>query len=259
MSTPEPILNKVKLLLNLANSPNENEAANAQAMADKLIAKYNITEEELQSIADKPPLYGKDDLLYHTFSMVGWMQRLAFTCSKQFYCYVVQEQLQAATGATEYNYYVYGEDDDAELVKMVFHAFVKKIHQHIDTKCIGRGPIYIESYTEGLVESIRANIEMDGIDIPEVKRPARVIQPQEEKILNNGQSNLTPFKQQKEAPEKETVDIGAGSLIRDVMAYFKGLEDGRHFSLQDILELEEENEVADQLTEGKNDDQTNPN
>lgn len=257
MPTPETILTKIKLLLNLANSPNENEAASAQAMADKLIAKYNVTEEELQSLAEKPPLYGKDDLLFHTLGMCNWMQRLAFTCSKQFYCYVVQEQLQAATGLTEYNYYVYGEDDDAESVKFVFHAFVKRIREHIDTKCIGRGPIYIESYTEGLVEAIRANIEMDGIEIPEVKRPARPIQ-QEEKVLNNGQSNLTQFKQQKEAPEKETVDIGSGSLIRDVMAYFKGLEDGRHFSLQDVLELEVENEEAEQLTEGsKENDQTN--
>jgi len=246
MPTPETILTKVKLLLNLANSPNENEAAAAQAMADKLIAKYNITEEELQSIADKPPLYGKDDLLYHVFSMVHWMQRLAFTCAKQFYCYVVQEQLQASTGITEYNYYVYGEDDDTGSVKFVFHAFVKRINEHIDTKCIGRGPIYIESYTEGLVEAIRANIEMDGIELPEVKRPVRPIQ-QEEKVLNNGQSNLTPFKQQKEAPEKESVDIGTSSLIRDVMAYFKGLEDGRHFSLQDVLELEVENETPKEL------------
>jgi len=254
MSTPETILTKVKLLLNLANSPNENEAAAAQAMADKLIAKYNITEEELASLAEKPPLYGKDDLLYHTFTMVGWMQRLAFTCAKQFYCHVVQEQLQASTGATEYNYYVYGDDEDANSVKFVFHAFVKKINNFVDTKCVLRGPIYIESYTEGLVEAIRANIEMDGIELPEVKKPVRPIQ-QEEKVLNNGQSNMAQFKQQKEAPEKQTVDIGAGSLIRDVMAYFKGLEDGRHFSLQDILELEEENEEAQQLT-GKKDDQT---
>jgi hypothetical protein len=249
MPTPETVLNKVKLLLNLANSPNENEAAAAQAMADKLIAKYNITEEELASLAEKPPLYGKDDLLFHTFSLVGWMQRLALTIAKHFYCYIVQEQIHASLGGIEYNYYVYGDDEDTDSVKFVFNAFVKKIHNFVETKCIGRGPIFIESYTEGVVESVRANIEMDGIDIPEVKRPARPIQQSDEKVLNNGQSNLTPFKQQKEAPEKETVDVGAGSLIRDVMAYFKGLEDGRHLSLQDILELEVENEEAKKLAE----------
>jgi hypothetical protein len=91
-----------------------------------------------------------------------------------------------------------------------------------------------------------------GIEIPEIKRPARPIQ-QEEKVLNNGQSNLTPFKQQKEAPEKETVDIARDSLIKDVMAYLKGLEDGNRLSLQDILELEAENEEAAKLTEGSND------
>jgi hypothetical protein len=255
MSTPETILHKVKLLLNLANSPNENEAAAAQGMADKLIAKYNITEEELASLAEKQPLYGKDDLLYHTFTMVGWMQRLALACAKQFYCYVVQEQIHASLGGIEYNYYVYGDDEDTNSVKFIFNTFVKKIHNTIDFKCLGRGPIYIESYTEGLVEAIKGNLEMDGIEIPEVKRPARPIQ-QEEKILNNGQSNLTQFKQQKAPPEEKTVDVGEGNIIRDVMAYFKGLEDGRRLSLQDVLELEVENEEAERLTEGEKDDKT---
>jgi hypothetical protein len=256
MPTPETVLTKIKLLLNLGNSPNENEAAAAQAMADKLIAKYNVTEEELRSLAEKPPLYGKEDILFHTYSLIGWMQRLALAIAKQFYCYVVQEQIHATLGAIEYNYYVYGDDEDTNSVKFAFNAFVKKIHNTIDIKCLGRGPIYIESYTEGLVEAIKANLEMDGIEIPEVKRPSRPIQ-QEEKILNNGQSNMTQFKQQKEAPEKETVDVGGGSIIRDVMAYFKGLEDGRRLSLQDVLELEIENEEAQKLTEGKEDDQTN--
>ena len=255
MPTPETVLTKVKLLLNLANSPNENEAAAAQAMADKLIAKYNITEEELASLAEKPPLYGKDDLLFHTFSLVGWMQRLALACAKQFYCHVVQEEIHPAVGGIEYNYYVYGDDEDANSVKFIFHTFVKKIYNMHDTKCLGRGPIYIESYTEGLVEAIKANLEMDGIEIPEVKRPSRPIQ-QEEKILNNGQSNLTQHKQQKEAPEEKTVDVGAGNIIRDVMAYFKGLEDGRRLSLQDVLELEVENEEAKRLETGEEDIQS---
>jgi hypothetical protein len=195
--------------------------------------------------------------LFHTFSVVGWMQRLALTCAKQFYCYVVQEELHPAVGGVEYNYYVYGDDEDTNSVKFVFSTFVKKIHNFIDVRCIGRGPIFIESYTEGLVEAIRANIENEGIELPEVKRSTRPIQRQEEKVLNNGQSNMTQFKQQKEAPEEKTVDVGAGSLIRDVMAYFKGLEDGRHLSLQDVLELEVENEEAQRLTKGSTEnDQT---
>lgn len=243
MSTPKTVLNKIKLLLNLVNSPNANEAAAAQAMADKLIAKYNVTEEELASLVDKEPLYGKDDLLFHTISLVGWMQRLALACAKQFYCHIVQEKCQPAVGSPEYNYYVYGEDENVNYVKFVFNAFLKKIFNLVDIKCLGRGPIYIESYTEGVVESIKANIEMDGIDIPEVKRPSRPIQQQEEKVFNNGQSNMTQFKQQKEAPEEKTVDVGEGSLIRDMMAYFKGLEDARHLSLQDILESEDNDQT----------------
>lgn len=240
------ILIKIKLLLSLGSSPNANEAANAQALADKLIAKYNITTEELESTKEKPEKYGEGDLLYHSFSLISWMQRLALTCAKQFYCHIVQEELHPAVGDLQYKYYVYGDDEDANYVKFAFHTFVKKVNNLVETKCIARGPIYVSSYCEGVVQAIQANIEMDGIDIPEVKKPTRPVV-QEEKLLNNGQSNLTQFKQQKEAPEEKTVDVNAGSLIKDVMAYFKGLEDGRRLSLQDILELEVENETAKEL------------
>ena len=42
----EDAINKVKLLLALTKSPNTNEAANAQTLADKLIAKYELQEPE---------------------------------------------------------------------------------------------------------------------------------------------------------------------------------------------------------------------
>lgn len=249
MSTPEYILNKVKLLLNLSNSSNVNEADNARAMANRLIEKYNITPEELKSLESQPEKYSSDDLLFHTFKIVNWMQHLAVACAKHFYCYIVQETIKPNSGSEEYNYYVYGEDEDEQAVKFVFSSLFKKIHNLIDTKCIGRGPIYIDSYCEGLVEAIKYNLANDDIEIPEMKQPTRLIQ--EEKVLNNGPSNLSTVRTEKEKPEKETVDISHGSLIKDVAAYFKGVADGKNLSLQDVLELEAENERVKELQESQ--------
>ena len=43
--------------------------------------------------------------------------------------------------------------------------------------------------------------------------------------------------------------MNSNSLIKDVMAYFKGLDDGKNLSLKDILELEVENEEAKRIQE----------
>jgi hypothetical protein len=245
MTTPAHILTKVRFLLNLGTSPNANESTAAIAAADKLIVKYNISQEELDSTKDEPRAYSADSLVFKSFKVVGWMQHLVLACAKQFYCHIVVEKISALSGHEEYNYYAYGDDQDIISVKFAFNAIVKKIHELLDTRCIGRGPIYQDSYCEGCVESVKATIASFGIEIPERKLPSRPIQ--EEKVLNNGTSNLAVHKAEKDKPEKETVDVAQGSMIKDVMAYFKGLEDGAKISVQDVLELEAENEEADQL------------
>jgi len=246
--TPDTILTKVKLLRNLINSPNPNEASAARTMADKLIAKYNITDEELKSLEDQPPKYGVENLLFHTFSIIGWMQHLALGIAKHFYCHIVQETLQPSSGACEYNYYVYGEDEDVVSTQFVFKAAFKKINDLVEARCLGRGPVYVQSYCEGLVESIKNNIEDFGIEIPEIKRPAAAA-PQTEKIIDtSGKGAMTaPAKQEPEKPEKESVDISGSSQIKDVMAYLKGLQDGSRISFREILELEAENERVKEL------------
>jgi hypothetical protein len=245
MASPE-ILTKIKLLLNLAKSANPNEAGNAKVMADRLIEKHNVTQEELKSIETQPEKYGQDELLFHSFRIINWEQHLALACAKHFFCYIVQEVVKPGTGNEEYNYYVYGDDEDVNYVKFSFFAFHKKIDNLIKTKCVGRGPIYIDSYCEGVIEAVKSNIAMDGFEIPEIKRPSRSLEP-DDKVLNNGDSNLSTVKVEKGKPENETVNI-SGSLIKDIAAYFKGVGDGKNLSLQDILELEAENERVKEIS-----------
>jgi hypothetical protein len=242
MSAPPSILNKVKLLLNLAASPNPNEASNAREMADKLISKYNITEEELASLEPKE-FYGENEKLFVTLGIVGWRQQLALAVSKYFDCQIVQEELVPAEGIHQYNYYVYGDDDQVKEVQFVYHAFCKKVENLVETRCLGRGPVYVDSYCEGVVESIKLNIAMYGIDVPEIKRTLK----KEEEATPPNSKTITKSTTNKEEPTDKRVDINANSFIKDIMAYFKGLEDGKELSLQDILELEKENKESEQL------------
>jgi len=248
MSAPEAILTKIKLLLNLTKSPNANEADNAQAMVNKLVDKYSITEAELKSIEDKPPLYGEENKLFHTLGLVGWRQQLALAVGKFFFCQIVQEEIVPLHGVHEFTYYVYGESEDEDKVKFAFHAFAAQVEDLIKNKCVGRGPIYVSSYGEGVIETIKNNIYWEGIDIPKVKEPSRTVS--EEKVLNNGRSNLSVHKEEKEKPVEQSVDVNTQSMIKDINAYFRGIEDAKDIHLGEILELEAANEEAKKLAEG---------
>lgn len=243
MSTPPAILNKVKLLLNLANSPNnQNEAEAARAMADKLIAKHNITQEELDAMEPKE-FYGENEKLFVTLGIVSWRQQLALAVATYFDAQIVQEELVPAEGVHQFNYFVYGEDDQVKDVQFVYHAFCKKIENLADTKCIGRGPVYLDSYCEGVVESVKWNIQMYGIDIPDIKKPLK----KEEAAAPPSTKSITKSGPDKEEPTDKKVDVNKQSFIKDVMAYFKGVDDGKNLSLQEILELEFQNAEAKQI------------
>jgi len=242
MSAPPALLHKVKLLINLANSPNPNEAETARAMADKLIAKYNITEDELSSL-DEKVFYGENEKLFSTVGIVSWKQHLAVAVSKYFDCQIVQEELIPAEGEHHYNHFVYGDDDQVKDTQFVYHAFNKKIENLAATQCVGRGPVYVDSYCEGVVESVKWNIDMYGIDVPEIKKPIK----KEEQAPPPNSKTITKSGPDKEEPTDNKVNISKQSFIKDIMAYFKGVDDGKNLSLKEILELEVDGEELQQI------------
>lgn len=244
MSAPPGILAKIKKLLSLATSSNPNEAANAQALADGLMAKHNITEADLASL-DPKEYYGENEKLFFSVGLSNWRQQLAVGVASYFDCQIVQEQLGAAEGEATYTYFVYGDDDQVKDVQFVYHAFAKKVNNLVDTRCLGRGPVYIESYCDGVVDSIKMNIQLYGIEVPEIKRPLK----QEEKAAPPTSNTIVKSGDNKENPTDNKININKGLIIKDIMAYFKGIDDGKNLSLADILEIEAETANAKEIIE----------
>lgn len=241
MNKDEALL-KIKKLFQLTQSSNDNEAASAKKFAEKLIEKYQITEEDLNSIKDKGPLYGENEKLFHSSLVIPWKNQLAFGIANHFGCYIVQEELVPADGNHEYDYYVYGDNEDIESVKFAFNAFEKQIDYLVVTNCGGRGPVYVSSYCEGIVQSIRSNIEIDGIEVPKVNNKLSKLSKPDKIVITSGVSvGLTAVPKDKEKPVEKSVPVTGSNAIRDIMAFLKGLQDGRDLSLQDLLELEFQN------------------
>lgn len=229
-ATPS-ILNKIKLLLNLAKSPNPNEAKNAKLMAARLIEKHNVTQEELDSL-DPKVFYGENEKLFSSLGIVGWMQQLSLAIATYFDCQIVVEETVPSEGEHSYSYFVYGDSDQVSNVQLAYNVFADKVNQLTDIKCLGKDINYIYSYNEGIVDSIKFNIILVGIDMPEIKKPIQ----QEENTIVDSKSSLTKGIGKKEEPTEKRSDVNAGSIIKDVVAYFKGVADGNSLNIKSLLD-----------------------
>ena len=214
-------------------------------MAEKLIIKHNVSPEELNNLKDKAPAYGEEERLFTTDKIIGWKNQLALAVAKKYDCVVVQEESVPLDGRSEFSYYVYGEPEEVGLVMFVFKALDSRVKDAVIENCFGRGEVYVASYCEGLVQSIRSNLEFDDLDVPRVKRQIKTNANNAAAIKGN---ELVADKKEKESPTEQKVNVSSQSLIKDIGAYFKGMYDGRYISLQDALELEAKNENQYQLS-----------
>lgn len=255
MPAPESILQKIKLLQKLASSPNKNEAEAATTMVAKLVAKYNITDEELNSIADKAPAYGNEEKLFETSYIVTWMTQLALAIGMKYDCQIVQETISPISeGDSHYNYFVYGAPEDVEIVKFVWRAFSSKIEELVLTNCASRGPIYIHSYTEGAVHSIKLNLQFEDFLLPQIKKDALV---KDDGIEIKPDAIAPAVKVEREKPT-ENRQVVTGDLIKDIMAYFKGIEDGKNINLQGVIDAHHAKVKEEEQNEQQVSSQTSP-
>lgn len=243
----EAHLHKIKLLFNLAAKAPEHEAANAKALAQKLIDKHGVTEDQLNELLnDGKPLYGEDQRLFSTSTVVPWKSLLAYLVSFKFNCYVVQEEQVPTEGTSVFVYYLYGDDNDVAVVQAFFPRLMKEVEDIMNIACYGRGESFIESYREGLINGLRENLAYFDMDFSFLKNKTT------DKQLNTSSANLakTDAELPKEKPAKESVDVSSKTIVKDIAAFFRGDNDGRNVDLYGLFSDEElEAHVAGELDE----------
>lgn len=219
----EPHLQKIKLLLNLAKSPNENEAANAAAMALKLIEKFNVTDEQLAEIdANGRPIYTEDNLMLDTPELADWKNILALAVANKYDCYAIQEENVASSGERTYKYFVYGEEDDVAIAKELFSYVYGEMLKVIETKCTGRGELYRDSFCEGLVNGVKINIEFENFTVSGIVKT----QSSSEEIKKDVLAPIEKAPIKPPAIDKKTKVTNKEKPL-DIMAYFVGEGFGR--------------------------------
>ena len=228
----EAHLQKIKDLLKLATSSNDNEAATAKFLADKLIAKYEVTPDQLADIeASDKPIYDDDDLLLDTEMLADWINILALVVCKKYDCFAIKEDNIASDGPITYRYYVYGDPADVAIAKQLFNFVYDRINKLLAQTCSGRGQLYRDSFAEGAVNGARVNIEYENFST------IGVVKVSEEKSEVKKDAIEAPQKTPLKPPAIENkVNVSNKEKPLDVYAYFQGMDYGSDIHIGSIDE-----------------------
>lgn len=220
-------IEKVRLLLRLASNTTANEASAAKAMADKLIEKYSLTEEEYNA-KEAEPIYTDSNLLFEEAIPTDWRAQLAIICGNKFDCYIIQEKnVSVITGDTTFKFFIYGNKDDITLTRTLFKFISAEIEDLVASNCQGRGQLYTESYCEGVVAGARSNIESEKFNVKGIVNAEKEQEAPDTKTIEKVKEP------KKEKPIEATTDLSTKEKPLDITAYWQGEYDGGNIHIED--------------------------
>ena len=142
---------RIKKLLALAESPNENEAMAALLKAKELMAKNKLSESDFEDMQEKELVHIEPDIKWTTDSGKIWMVELCNLIAENHLCATAWGTCK---GKRTHSLVVSGMKEDAELCAEVIKYAVKFVEGSIDTlqrKYRTKDPKSIaNSYAKGL-------------------------------------------------------------------------------------------------------------
>ncbi len=221
----EQIILKIKYLMRLAKSANENEAANALSMAQKLMEKHGLSDSDVEEKEEKP-VYTDDQMFHETILPKEWEDVLAVAVADKYECYVIKEKCVTSSGDTSFKYFAYGDETSILYVKAVFNHLHSQMVSVISMNCRSRGDLYVDSYSEGLVSAVQLNIMFE-----EFKMPGLVTAKAKEDDSGPALVKAEVVKEKPPIEEKTQTRSDKKEKPLDIMAYFKGEGDGKDIHL----------------------------
>lgn len=224
--TTEQVIDKVRKLLALATSPNENEATLAMQKAGELLASHGL------SMADVTPEEIRSSVTMETIEMgskqrIMWIDLLAVEISKSFDCYPV------TTYGTGWQMNFIGTPADIEMVKYLLKYLSAEI-ERMSKRYLRENKNYISSpraagnaYRRGVVRTVSDRL--------------KVMYRARSEAMTSDCMALVPVK--KEMVEKYTrkqfprLTRPAKSYVRkELDSYHNGVRDGRNININRPIE-----------------------
>jgi hypothetical protein len=153
----EKILDKIKKLLSLSNSPNENESQLAMLKAQELMVKHRLSMKDVLASEIKEEIIEKDTGV--SFTHAKWKAHLAGLLADNFRCYYFFKRYRT-------NFVVFfGREEDVEICCFIFKYAVDCIYKEVkklqrQSQKEGRPETGIENdYSLGFLLGLRHRFE----------------------------------------------------------------------------------------------------
>lgn len=158
MSDIDSIISKVKKLLALSSSSNANEAANAAALANKLIDQYRLSTADLSGDSSEiDPMMEDQGFVYETGRIIQWKSHLVCLLASHYGC-AVFNSLSYPQGRKVSRYKLVGRKSDIAIVNYMFAYISSECSRLCEKEAHGKGRIFANSYCEGFVSGIRSQL-----------------------------------------------------------------------------------------------------
>lgn len=216
------VKDKIKKLLALGQSPNENEARDALLLARKLMAKYKLSEGEVTEKESKIETVACG-IQWTSDSGDIWLTDLCKILSDNYCCVSAWSH---AHGTRTYKLVLTGIEDDLQVCRAVIEyavGFVRgqiKIHQR---KYLGDSKSIAHSYARGFIMGLEMAFEEQN-------------EKEEQEDHNWALVVQKPEEVQKYADSLGSKDVKVKKSTFDPLAYMKGQNDGRNFSANKVLQ-----------------------
>lgn len=235
MDKPQAI-NKIKLLLKLAESSNQNEAGSARLQAEKLKQKFDVKDQDL---SDGPDIFEERFLLFSMKEDLEYKRALAFTISNKFYCALIQEI--TVLGPTEclYQFFLYGDDSDIASTKTYFIDICAKVDKLIEDVCKDQTNLYRCSFGIGVVDVLKQKLETIDFYLPKARKIKDIAK--DNAIVQKTEAIAKEIKKPEQV--KNVSGVLTGKTEFDPVGYLRGYTAGQHIPF--VMSLEQENETEE--------------
>ncbi|MFA4971485.1 MAG: DUF2786 domain-containing protein [bacterium] len=216
-----PVLDKVRKLLRLAQSSNENEAAAAMGAAQRLIDEHRLSVAELEASGQEPsePMVEAGEVLMEGSRVATWKVRLMLALVKANGCSMWFSRPRY-TRVTTYQFV--GRKSDVESVKYLLAYALNELGRLAEAQCRGMGRSAFASWYLGAVAGIREKLEAAKQEVRATASTSALA------VIDKRQGEAQAFR---EALTNGTKTVAVRSSISDACAYNRGLEAGRSLNL----------------------------
>ena len=224
----QDIIDKVQKLRRLATSANLNEAQNAAAIAERLIAQHQLSEVELsveKGISE--PIIEAETFLYETGKVVQWKKNLAIMLARHYNVYVYNnvDYGEDGRGRKKSRFAMIGKPSNIAILEYQFAFLMQEITRLSSNMFwyLGAG-ISVErnSFCEGAVSGIMDKLRAEKKEVSQTASSSALMVMQKEYNEAMGWAN-----QKHNLKHKST----ASYAHRDVSMYNLGREAGGQITI----------------------------